>query len=306
MWSQGFCGFVAHVKVNQIHSLLEAIFAFWRSYKLKLTQVEGCSPMQAWDIPESTGCTELESDAESSIQYQDLTSIWLSATSIYLFFSPFFSNKKTQQAKLLGYKVLGIFLCATSPKPYIQPATDNRKSSHWHAELLSHRAWCGAGLWSYCQCVCTLGFFVVPLVSSLHHSSMFLMWGPHQYRPILMQHLWGSGWRILGLQILFPLWQFWAQSCKTEMFFFQCNARLYQPFSLLSNVPFEIHHWNPNFFQTPPVRDKCISTASRRRTMPWSTLVLIVLTSQPLQLLLPGITRNLGYVASTRQAGEVV
>ena len=84
------CGFVAHVKVNQIHSLLEAIFAFWRSYKLKLTQVEGCSPMQAWDIPESTGCTELESDAESSIQYQDLTSIWLSATSIYLFFSPFF------------------------------------------------------------------------------------------------------------------------------------------------------------------------------------------------------------------------
>lgn len=100
MWSQGFCGFVAHVKVNKIHSLLEAIFCFWRSYKLKLTQVEGCSHMQAWDIPESTGCTELESDAESSIHYQHLTSIWLSVTSIYLFFFPmFFSNKKNQTNK---------------------------------------------------------------------------------------------------------------------------------------------------------------------------------------------------------------
>lgn len=115
MWSEGFCGFVAHVKVNQIHSLLEAIFAFWRSYKLKLTQVEGCSPMQAWDIPESTGCTELESDAESSIQYQDLTSIWLSATSIYLFFSPFFFQQENPTSKTARLQGAWNFPCATSP-----------------------------------------------------------------------------------------------------------------------------------------------------------------------------------------------
>lgn len=63
------------------------------------------------------------------------------------------------------------------------------------------------------------------------------------------------------------------------------SKTLYHRFSLFSQCPLWNHHWNPNFFQTPPVRDKCISTASRRRTMPWSTLVLIVLTSQPLQLL---------------------
>lgn len=133
MWSQGFCGFVAHVKVNQIHSLLEAIFAFWRSYKLKLTQVEGCSPMQAWDIPESTGCTELESDAESSIQYQDLTSIWLSATSIYFFFSPFFFQQENRQAKLLGYKVLGIFL--------VLPPQALHPTSHWQSKIFPLACW---------------------------------------------------------------------------------------------------------------------------------------------------------------------
>ena len=44
---------------------------------LEKLQVEGLALTQAWDIPESTGCTELEPDAESSLHHH-LTSIRLS------------------------------------------------------------------------------------------------------------------------------------------------------------------------------------------------------------------------------------
>ena len=82
------------------------------------------------------------------------------------------------------------------------------------------------------------------------------------------------------MEIFFPL--FAVLMC----FFFRCKTAK-QPIYLSTFFISPLEPLHKIFGSQPAtwsVRDKCTSIASQRRTMPWSTLVLIVLTSQPLQL----------------------
>ena len=115
MSSQNFVVLLLMLRWTKSISYLRQSFVFGEVTSWSWLKLRGFSPMQAWDIPESTGCTELESDAESSIHYQHLTFIWLSVTSIYLFFPMFFSNKKNQTNKTARLQGAWNFPCATSP-----------------------------------------------------------------------------------------------------------------------------------------------------------------------------------------------
>ncbi len=171
MSCQGFVA-VAHLRSKK-HDLLEANFCFgevtswsWlKSIHFFGRQLHHCR----LGIFQRALVAQSWSQMLSQVSIDTLKNpiVGLSVTSINFFFPNFLqqeNTQKTMQKPLHGCKVVGNFLIQL-------PSIENPPLTKRHAELLSHRAWCGAGLWSYCQCVCTLGF-LLRRWSLVHHSSM--------------------------------------------------------------------------------------------------------------------------------------